>query len=43
MKTKWAIIVSVCLAVTVLGLGLVLEPQFPEQMATHWGTGGAGG
>ena len=40
MKTKWAVIISIVIAAAVLGLGLILEPQFPEQMATHWGTAG---
>lgn len=40
MKTKWVAIISILLAVAVLGLGLILEPQFPEEMATHWGIGG---
>ena len=40
MKTKWAIFISVILAAAVLGLGLLLEPQFPDPMVTHWGSGG---
>lgn len=41
MKTKWTIILTLLLAAAVLALGLILEPQFPAQMATHWGSNGA--
>ena len=40
MNTKWTIIVTLLLAAAVLGLGLILEPQFADPMATHWGAGG---
>ena len=41
MKTKWTVIITTLLAISVLALGLILEPQFPEQMASHWGSNGA--
>lgn len=40
MNTKWTLILSLLLAIAVLGLGLILEPQFPDPMATHWGSNG---
>jgi uncharacterized membrane protein len=40
MNTKWTIILTLILAVAVLCLGLILEPQFADPMATHWGANG---
>jgi len=40
MNTKWTIILTLLLAAVVLGLGLILEPQFADPMATHWGSNG---
>lgn len=40
MKTKTVLIVNLILAVTFLVIGLILQPRFPQEMATHWGSNG---
>ena len=36
MKTKTVLIWSIVISLAVLALGLILSPQFPDQMAIHW-------
>ncbi len=40
MNSKISMIVAILLAVAVLALGLILEPQMADQMAIHWGADG---
>ncbi|MAT42229.1 MAG: hypothetical protein CL609_07805 [Anaerolineaceae bacterium] len=40
MNSKITMIIAIVLGLAVLGLGLVLEPQMPDQMAVHWGADG---
>ncbi len=40
MKTKTVLIFNLILSAALLTAGLLLAPQFPEQMATHWGANG---
>jgi len=36
MKARTVLIWTIILSIAAIGLGLALEPRFPEQMAIHW-------
>jgi len=36
MKARTVLIWTIILSLAAIGVGLVLEPRFPEQMAVHW-------
>lgn len=40
MKSKTVLFINSLLAGVFLIVGLILQPRFPEQMATHWGSNG---
>ncbi len=40
MKTKTVLIINLFLAAAMAAIGVILQPRFPELMATHWGSAG---
>ena len=40
MKSKTVVLINVLLGILVLGFGLIMQPQYLQPMAIHWGASG---